>query len=481
MNPLAQFFETNRVIVYSVYGQVFFVMGLAVALQTRSHSRLEMARSLWILAAFGIVHGLHEWGYVFIPIQETYMPSSVIAGLKVARVLMLALSYFFLLQFGLELVVSGLRGGSLLRLLGVGAFSVWVILFLVLMVSRGQTALDTVMDLGAVWGRYLLGAPGAIMVAIGLLRQERKVRSMDLPVIAYYLRGAMVAFAVYAIVGGMVVPQAGFFPASVLNETTLLTTTGIPAPIYRSLSGLAMAYFIIRTLEVFDLETERFIEEIERARILAADRERIGRELHDGIIQRIYAAGLSLEDARLTIMENPQTAQAKIATAMGMLNTVIQDIRSYIFDLRTTAKERDLPSALATLAQEFRVNTLIDVDVQIQGAPCDLSAEQVDHLVSIVQEALTNVSQHARATHVDIRLEYAPDAIHLIVQDNGIGFQRRGEMTTEPGRGQGLRNMQERARLLGGQLSVAARPQPERGTIVRLILPIPIREKPALA
>jgi signal transduction histidine kinase len=54
-------------------------------------------------------------------------------------------------------------------------------------------------------------------------------------------------------------------------------------------------------------------------------------------------------------------------------------------------------------------------------------------------------------------------------------------MTTEPGRGQGLRNMQERARLLSGQLSVAARPQPERGTIVRLILPIPIREKPALA
>ena len=72
MVGLADLFETNRIIVLSVYGQVFFVMGLAIALQSRKRSELALASTLPWLAAFGIVHGFVAWGYLFVPIQSGY-------------------------------------------------------------------------------------------------------------------------------------------------------------------------------------------------------------------------------------------------------------------------------------------------------------------------------------------------------------------------------------------------------------------------
>ena len=81
MEALAELFETNRVIVLTVYGQVFFVLGLAIALQSLKRSTLALARPLPWLAAFGIVHGFHEWGYLFIPIQSGYLPPSLTEAL----------------------------------------------------------------------------------------------------------------------------------------------------------------------------------------------------------------------------------------------------------------------------------------------------------------------------------------------------------------------------------------------------------------
>src|SRR3990170_6054993 len=106
MGWLAELFETNRIIVLSVYGQVFFVMGLAVALQSRRRSKLPLARPLGWLAAFGIVHGLMEWGYLFVPIQAGFLPPPVIDVLLVLQLVMKPLSFALLFQFGVELLLS---------------------------------------------------------------------------------------------------------------------------------------------------------------------------------------------------------------------------------------------------------------------------------------------------------------------------------------------------------------------------------------
>jgi hypothetical protein len=135
MGWLAELFETNRIIVLSVYGQVFFVTGLAVALQSRQRSQLPLARPLAWLAAFGIVHGLMEWGYLFIPIQAGFLPQPIVESLLVLQLLMKPLSFAFLFQFGAELVLATrtrddlprVAGQPWLRLVPAASIGLWAV------------------------------------------------------------------------------------------------------------------------------------------------------------------------------------------------------------------------------------------------------------------------------------------------------------------------------------------------------------------
>ena len=99
MVTLTEVLEVNWIILYFVYGQVFFIMGLVTGLQWQRQSRLELARPLPWLAAFGIAHGLTEWGYIFVPLQSLYLPDQVVRPMIIAHLLLLAVSFFFLLQF----------------------------------------------------------------------------------------------------------------------------------------------------------------------------------------------------------------------------------------------------------------------------------------------------------------------------------------------------------------------------------------------
>jgi hypothetical protein len=127
MDVLAELFATNRVIVLSVYGQVFFVLGLAIALQSLKRSALALARPLPWLAAFGIVHGFHEWGYLFVPIQSGYLPLAATEALLVLQLLIKGVSFALLLQFGVELLAVTTRLPILgrLRLLPAAALLAW--------------------------------------------------------------------------------------------------------------------------------------------------------------------------------------------------------------------------------------------------------------------------------------------------------------------------------------------------------------------
>ena len=118
--------DVNWVILYFVYGQVFFIMGLAIALQLRERrSQLELARSLPWLAGFGIAHGLTEWGYIFIPLQARYFPASLVTLSQIAHLVLLAFSFFCLLQFGLRIAFSPRPSRPWLRWLPATVFLMW--------------------------------------------------------------------------------------------------------------------------------------------------------------------------------------------------------------------------------------------------------------------------------------------------------------------------------------------------------------------
>jgi len=216
------------------------------------------------------------------------------------------------------------------------------------------------------------------------------------------------------------------------------------------------------------VENARLYRQARRLAVLE-ERERIGMDLHDGIIQSIYAVGLVLEYIRLMVNEDPGQAGQRLEQAIQSLNTVIGDIRSYILDLQPSRIQiDDLSQALGRLANEFEANTLVDVELKAEPEALELLERRTaTELFHIAQEALANTAKHAYATQVLLSVRTTGSGILFQVIDNGQGFDVEKEPSTL---GHGLSNMTERARQVGGQLEIDS--SPGEGTTVTVRLPV---------
>jgi len=216
------------------------------------------------------------------------------------------------------------------------------------------------------------------------------------------------------------------------------------------------------------VENARLYRRARRVAVLE-ERERIGMDLHDGIIQSIYAIGLGMEYTRLSYEDKVPEASSRMEQAIGGLNKVIRDIRNYILDLQPSRiRTDDLPEALGRLVREFKANTLIEVELKVDEDALEYIQDQpAEVLFHIAQEALANTAKHARASRVVVSLRQSSES-ELILQiiDNGHGF----EVETQPGLlGHGLSNMHERARQLGGELELVS--SPGEGTTITVRIP----------
>lgn len=498
MEALAELFETNRVIVLTVYGQVFFVLGLAVALQSLKRSSLALARPLPWLAGFGIVHGFHEWGYLFIPIQSGYLPPSATEALLVLQLLMKGVSFALLLQFGVELVAAMTRLPILprLRLLPAAALLAWGGATLAVSalvpsyqpdprswldqgrIGEALAVMGAPLAVGDVLARWMLALPGAALAAWGLLASAASVRAIGRPPVIAGLRLAAVAFGLYALLGGVIGQPAPFPPASFLNASTVRDAFSVPIEVLRSATGLVIAVAIIAALDLFEQETDRTLADSRRRELLARERERIGRDLHDGIIQSIYAAGLHLDEANAALDPGAEVPRSRIRTVLAELERISGDIRATIFDLRSASLEsRDVEEIVRSVADELRANTLVSLQVTMEGGwRAQLTAEQAAELHQVVHEAFSNVLRHARASHVGVRLVSSRRQLQLEIRDDGVGFDPETAPRGPAGRAQGLRNMRRRAELLGATLVV--RRAPGRGTELSLTMPVASARRP---
>ena len=217
------------------------------------------------------------------------------------------------------------------------------------------------------------------------------------------------------------------------------------------------------------IENALLLRKAQRLAVLE-ERERIGMDLHDGIIQSIYAVGLTLEDGMLSLNENPGHVRDRLEKAIGGLNSVIRDIRAYILDMKPQRIAYDnFSEGLRQLVREFRAQTLAHVDLHISdGAVGALSQHMTNALYHIAQEALANVAKHARATRVTISFSKEGDWYRLAVQDNGRGFSPEAEKRIL---GHGLTNIEERARASGGEATIVS----EKGKGTRVLVRIPTR------
>jgi signal transduction histidine kinase len=263
-------------------------------------------------------------------------------------------------------------------------------------------------------------------------------------------------------------PASHGFPPAHPPMTTLL---GVPVPADgRPIGDL---YLTDKIDGPFDDADERLVETFARhagiaivnaqlhaqARRLAVveERDRIGRDLHDSIIQSLYAVSLSLEDVPELVRDAPDVADRRVDRAIDDLNHVIRDIRSFIHGLRPEALGgADLGASLAALAEEYRHNTLVEAELLLdRAADPGFDPDGNAQLLQIAREAMSNAARHSQARHVRMELRREAGLAVLEISDDGVGFDRNA--ISDPGH-HGLPNMRARAEAIGGRLTIDSRP-----------------------
>jgi signal transduction histidine kinase len=185
------------------------------------------------------------------------------------------------------------------------------------------------------------------------------------------------------------------------------------------------------------------------------ERDRIGRDLHDDIIQSIYAVGLNLEDCRRVVRQSPEQAEARVASAINTLNNTIRSVRGFLAGLEPkVVNGREFKTALKSLALTSGDGpTPFQIDVDPSAAN-SLTSVQATQLLHIAKEAMSNSLRHGQASIVSVSLHPITTGVRLEIRDNGAGFVPEAT----PGTGHGLRNMTARAREIGAELKIASAP-----------------------
>ena len=211
------------------------------------------------------------------------------------------------------------------------------------------------------------------------------------------------------------------------------------------------------------------VEDISERKQITEERERISQDLHDDVLQSLYAVGMGLEHMRQRITRISPTNARRLDVSVTQLNGVIRQVRSFIPRMQTPAiQQGSFDQALLAIVQSLTVTGADDIQVDIDKSAADrLLRTQYGPVLSIAKEALSNSLRHADAVHRTVTLRLCRGKIRLEISDDGKGFSP----TARKSAGMGLANMRARAQKLGARLTIRSRPK--KGTQVVLDIPSP--------
>jgi len=460
-------------IVRFFYGLIFFALGFAIVLQPRRNSVYYLSHALTWLAGFALIHAVADWGLIFIPLRQGGPGgSALIQQLLTFRTLGVIVSFGLLMQFGIMLLVEHHPYRRVLSLLPSLVTAAFVLLLLFREFSP-QADLPGLTDV-RIAARYFLGFPAALLSAWGLIRQVPVLRK-DQSRYVRYLTGAAVCFVLYGILAGLVVSEREFFPANMINETTFFAVFRQPVEVGRALAMLGVTVCIIELLDIFHQETQRRLRLAEQDRALLREREQIGRDLHDGIMQTLYGTGLGVKQVLIMAETQPDQAKEILSELNAEIGRAIVQMRRYVLDLKEqTISATELVDDVRALAQEISQFAGISVKVTTEGAdqeikvPCGLREDAL----AIVRQGLSNVVRHADAREATVTCALDEDTLLLRVSDPGRGFDPAGESG-----GGGIESLRERVEAVGGLLQVMS----AEGEGTHLVAHLPVWAKRSAA
>jgi PAS domain S-box-containing protein len=210
------------------------------------------------------------------------------------------------------------------------------------------------------------------------------------------------------------------------------------------------------------------VQDITARKLAMEERERLSRDLHDNILQALYAVGMQLEACKLSMGKSLRRSKIHMTQAVDQLNNLMLDVRRFIALLtQRTAAEPDFGQALRQLIASMSGAGQSTPELELTNPVLSFITPKLgEQLLNIVREALSNSTRHAHASHRWVRLSLADNAIHLIIGDNGVGFSTKRKRRA----GHGLGNMAVRAKQISATFTLKS--APGKGTSVLVDVPL---------
>lgn len=219
------------------------------------------------------------------------------------------------------------------------------------------------------------------------------------------------------------------------------------------------------------IENSRLAEET-RYVLLSSERDRIAREMHDGVSQSLFSISLGLELAKKQVKREPDLVHGRLGELQEQLAVAMTELRRCVYDLRPMRlQELGLPGAIDFWIKEVTAGRALEGDLHVTGDEYSLGVAREQCLYRVAKESVSNVARHSGATSFSVRLEYQKDAVTLTIQDDGHGFPVDDALDglTE-GSGMGLRSIRERVERERGTTQITS--SEEEGTLVTVRLPV---------
>jgi methyl-accepting chemotaxis protein len=427
----------HMLVVLFFYGLAFFLLGIAILLQPRRRSAFNLGNSLWLLAGFGLLHGLGEWMDMFLTLGDTYWTPLGTEVIKIASFYFAAASFVCLLQFSLRIIFQNRSKYEFLERTALIAS----LLFLVAVTSFGVSTgfSGQWLLLSQILMRYLVAFPGAILAAIGFWQQRKlsDIQGLGSYQVDRSLMGMAAVFALYAFFAGLVVPSAPFFPASVLNYATFKDAVGIPVQLFRAACALLAARFIAGILNIFNLESQSRLEKANAG--LSQTNEQL-----ETLVGQMQKSGIQVNTSATEIAE---TAKQQQAMAHETASTVLE-IGATAKEITATARELgktvDEVNKMAERTAEF-------ADTGQSSLGCmEETMRHIKEAGDLINTKLTVLSEKAgKINQVVITITKVADQTNLLSLNAAIEAENAGE------HGRGFSVVATEIRRLADQTAVA--------------------------